>query len=199
MWLFSIAAAHGDLKAVGLMPGMAILELKGERLVLRQGQEKNGVKLIESSSQEALVEWQGEQQALTLGVSLTGSYKPPVQQEVRLMRHENGHYFTRVKVNGRWIEALVDTGATGISMNENVARSLGINWASGVQRRSSTAAGIVKIYVVGGNTIQVGDIVKYNLPVTVHKGNFPDITLLGMSFLNTVSMREENGVLILKD
>lgn len=197
-WFFSIPL-WADLQAVGLMNGMAIVELNGQRLVLREGQEKSGVKLLQSDNREAKVMYQGREQRLQLGVSVTSSYKAPQKEEVRLSRSDNGHYLAKIKVNGHWIESLVDTGATTISINSNMAKRMGLNYASGRRARSSTAAGIVNVFVLSGNVVQLGGITRYNVPVTVHEGDFPSIALLGMSFLNQVSMREENGMLILTD
>ena len=197
-WFF-ISLSWGDIQAVGLMNGMAIIEYNGERLVLRNGQEKSGVKLIESNNSEAVVLFNGRREVLQLGLSVTSGYKAPTQEVVRLSRAENGHYFTDIKINGKTVPSLVDTGATNLAISGSLARKIGLNYAGGQKSRSSTAAGIVPTYVIKADKVQLGGITKYNVTVNVLEGDFPEVPLLGMSFLNQVKMREENGMLVLTD
>lgn len=190
---------NADLQAVGLMKGMAILELNGQRLTLRKGESKQGVKLIESNSKQALVNYNGTEMTLSLGVSVASGYSAPIQDTVKLYRESNGHYFTQVKINGKAVNALVDTGATTIALSSKLAKQLGINYASGRKGKSSTAGGVVDSYLLRVDKVEVGAITKYGVKVSVIEGDFPDITLLGMSFLNLLSMKEDGGVLTLKD
>ena len=43
----------------------------------------------------------------------------------------------------------------------------------------------------------MGGIKKYGVPISVVEGSFPEIPLLGMSFLNRLTMNEKDGVLTL--
>ena len=195
--LFAYAQVQADMQAVGLMQGMAILEVDGQRVVIRNGQTKQGVTLITADSKEAIVKYKGKQLTLQLGLSVTSSYAEPVAEKVRLYRADNGHYFTRIKINGRTINTLVDTGATKVAMSSDVAKSLGINYASGRKGKSSTAGGLVTSYSLTADHIQMGGIKKYGVPISVVEGSFPEIPLLGMSFLNRLTMNEKDGVLTL--
>jgi len=193
------APTQADVLAVGLMQGMAILEVDGKRVVIKAGQTRSGVKLIESNSRQAIIEMNGQQETLMLGVSLTGSYSEPTKSVVRLPRGENGHYFASARINGHSIRVLVDTGASFIGLSSQTAKKLGINYASGKRGRSSTANGIVKNYTLRLDHVQIGGIKLYGVMASVIEGDFPDIPLLGMSFLNKVKMNEEQGMLILTD
>jgi hypothetical protein len=42
--LLATFLCQANIQAVGLMPGMAILEKDGQRLVIKAGQEKQGIK-----------------------------------------------------------------------------------------------------------------------------------------------------------
>ena len=194
-----LCAAHikASVLAVGLMNGMAILEVDGQRVVIKAGQTKAGIKLVESNSGHAIVEINGRQQTLLLGVSLSGSYSESTQPVVRLPRAENGHYFASARINGHAIRVLVDTGASFIGLSSEAAKKLGINYASGKRGRSSTANGIVNNYILRLDHVQIGGIKLYGVMASVIEGNFPDIPLLGMSFLNRVKMHEEQGMLVL--
>lgn len=193
----SACIVNANIQAVGLMTNMAIIEVDGQRVTLRKGEVKQGVTLLESNSKEALVEYNGKRTRLSLGLSVASTYAKPATEEVRLYRENNGHYFARVKVNGKTIDALVDTGATNVAMSSDVAMKLGINYASGQKGQSSTAGGLVNSYSLRANHVQIGGIKKYGVMLTVIEGSFPEIPLLGMSFLNQMSMSEDGGVLTL--
>jgi aspartyl protease family protein len=189
--------ALGNIQAVGLMQNMAILEVHGQRIVIRKGETKQGVKLIESDSKQAQVEYKGNKLTLSLGVSVTSQYAEPVREQIRLYRAKNGHYFSQVKINGKTVNTLLDTGATTVALSSDMAKQLGINYAKGKKGRSTTAGGIVTSYHLRADHIQIGGIKKYGVRLSVIEGRFPAIPLLGMSFLNQLSLNEDNGVLIL--
>lgn len=190
---------HGDVLAVGLMKNMAILESQGERFTLRAGQEKNGIQLISSTSREAVVLYQGKEQILPLGASLASSYAAPSLKSVRIPRANNGQYFVPVKVNGRSVKMLVDTGATSVAMSSRTAKKLGINYAKGRKSRSATAGGIVPSYSFTLDSVQVGGIKRYGIRASVIEGNHPLYPLLGMSFLNQLKITDEEGMMVLSE
>ena len=191
--------AHAQVQAVGLMPGMAILEVDGKRVTIKKGQSRAGVKLISSNSKEAVIVINGKEEVLELGASVVGEYAKATTTVVRLPRDGSGHYFATAKINGRSIKMMVDTGATHIALSSDMAKKLGINYKQGIKGRSSTAGGIVNSYKLKLDHIQIGGIKRYNVLAGVIEGSFPDIPLLGMSFLNQVKIHEEQGMLILTD
>lgn len=188
-----------DVTAVGLMPGMAILEKQGQRIIIKSGQTKQGITLIQADSNSATIELNGRQQILPLGASVASGYAPRAGGQVRIAKGQNGQYFTDVRVNGQLVNMLVDTGASHIALSEQHARQLGIDYSQGQRGRSSTAGGIVNSYRVQLNQVTVGEITRYNVQATVVQGNFPSIPLLGMSFLNQLSIKEEQGMLMLSE
>jgi aspartyl protease family protein len=197
--LFVTFVSQAGIQAVGLMPGMAILEKDGQRLVIKAGQEKEGVTLIRSDSEQCVVEINGTRQTLLLGASLASGYAAPQKTEVRLQQDFSGHYFTDVKINGRSVRMLVDTGATNVALSGDMARKLGIAYAKGQRGRSSTAGGIVNSYYVRVNKLSMHGITRYNVPVNVIEGAHPDIPLLGMSFLSQLKIQQDNGELVISE
>ncbi len=198
--LFFLAfPAQAQVQAVGLMPGMAILEVDGKRITIKKGQSRSGVKLISANSKEAVIIINGKEEVLELGASVVGSYAQASKTIVRLPRGEGGHYFTMARINGRSIKMMVDTGATHIAFSSDTAKKLGINYKEGVKGRSSTAGGIVNSYRLKLDHIQIGGIKRYGVLAGIIEGSFPSIPLLGMSFLNQVKINEEQGMLILTD
>jgi aspartyl protease family protein len=202
VWLFVFlfsAQLQANIVAVGLMQGMAILEVEGKRVTLKVGQTRSGVTLIESDSRQALIKYQGKQEVLLLGASIVSSYTQAKRGVVRLGRGENGHYFTSARINGHKVKMLVDTGASHIALSGQMAKRMGINYASGQKGKSSTAGGIVTSYTLKLDQVQVGSIKRYSVLASVIEGAYPSTPLLGMSFLNQIKMHEDQRMLILTD
>lgn len=197
--LFAFQQAHADILAVGLMKNMAILEVMGEKVVLKAGQSKSGVSLLSANSKEAVIMYNGQKQVLGLGTSLASEYSAPIVKSVRLPRGQRGQYYTSVKVNGRSVKMLVDTGASSVAMSSQTAKSLGINYRDGKKIRSATASGIVPSFSFKLDSVQVGGIKRYSVRASVIEGNHPDIPLLGMSFLNSLKISEDQGMMVLTE
>ncbi len=84
-------------------------------------------------------------------------------------------------------------------MSGREARRLGIDYrVVGTPGQSSTASGIDKIYVINLDRVRVGDIDLRNVKGAVHDGDFPPVTLLGMSFLGRLNIRQNGQVLELE-
>jgi len=190
---------YANVKAVGLMSNMAILEKDGQRLVIKAGQEKQGVKLISSDSQQCVIEMNGKRQTLALGASLASGYSAPQGKQVRLPKGPRGQYFSDVKINGRTVRMLVDTGATNVALSGDTARQLGISYANGIRGRSATAGGIVHSFLVRVNEVNLQGITRYNVAVNVIEGSHPNIPLLGMSFLGQLKMTQDQGELVISE
>jgi aspartyl protease family protein len=118
---------------------------------------------------------------------------------VMIRRGGSGHFQLEALVDGRRMEFLVDTGATGVALRESDAASIGIRPGNrDYTTRSITANGIVRVAPVVLDRVEVGDIVVHNVVAVV----FPDQTLgqnlLGMSFLSRVRWQQDNGRLVLE-
>jgi len=102
-------------------------------------------------------------------------------------------------INGYPVKFIVDTGATLVSMSGREAKRLGIDYrVTGRRGQSSTASGITEIFTVTLDRVKVGDIELRNVGGAVHDGDFPPATLLGMSFLSRLNMRQDGQALELE-
>ncbi len=104
-------------------------------------------------------------------------------------------YITTAEINGRQIQVLVDTGASSVAMSETHANALGIDHYNGTPIRTVTASGEASARLVTLNSVSVGGIRVDNVRSAVVDGDFPQMVLLGMSFLQHVKMQDENGLL----
>ncbi len=105
-------------------------------------------------------------------------------RKVAIAMGENGHFFGEFKLNGRRIDALVDTGATAVAINVSTARRIGIQLhANDMTQRVNTANGTAKAAVVLIDRLEVGRISVDNVQAVVLEDDALSGTLIGMSFL----------------
>ena len=182
----------------GLFKDKAIVTIDGKQRVLRTGKTSpEGALLIESNSREAIIEINGQQEIYTLGTHIGSNYAPSTDgKKLIIAPDSSGMYSISGTINGYHVPFVVDTGATLVSMNSNVAKKLGIDYKlDGEEGQSYTASGKDKIYIINLKKVKVGDIELHNVEGAVHEGNFPVITLLGMSFLGKLDMKREGQIL----
>lgn len=185
----------------GLFKNKAIVTIDGKQRVLRKGKASpEGALLLESNSKEAIIEIDGEQKTYTLGSHIGGNFTAPTGGKKLILTPDSaGMYNVSGSINGSHVAFVVDTGATLVSMNSNIAKKLGIDYKmTGKEGHSYTASGKSKIYKINLKKVKIGDIEIHNVEGAVHEGNFPVITLLGMSFLGKLDMKREGRILELQ-
>ncbi len=188
-----------DVSVVALFPGKAMLVVdKGKPRTLRAGETYAGVKLISSSSEEAIISINGKQQRLHIGEGVYSALS--VQSErptVVLTPDRNGHFVSSGSINGASVRFLVDTGATLVSMSVEEARRAGVNYLAGERGISQTANGVTPVYRVKLGQVTLGDITLHDIDGAVHENSALPVVLLGMSFLGKLEMRREGQSLTL--
>jgi aspartyl protease family protein len=121
----------------------------------------------------------------------------PVGGGVELERSSDGHFYADVEVNGTRIHALVDTGATGIALSREDARSVGVATSIGMNDVVGEGAdGAVHGEVVTLDRIQLGEKKAEKMPAIVL--NSGGQSLLGQEFLSkfdTVQIQGDKMVL----
>jgi aspartyl protease family protein len=196
---FSQAVVSAEIVIMGLFNGMVILTVDGEKRKLRNGQVSvEGVKLIESDSEKAILEINGKRETHSLGTHISSTYEKPLQSEAQIWP-KDGMYLTSGSINGQTIDFLVDTGASFVVMNSSTARKLGIDYRyTGIKGMASTANGDVVTYNLKLKSVQVGNIKLKNIQGAVIEGNSPSQVLLGNSFLNRLEMSRKGRMMQLK-
>lgn len=188
-----------DIQVNGLFSGSAVLVINGKQRLLKQGQTSpEGVTLLESNSQQAVLLVDDTQLVLGLSDRISASFQAAEKAEVRIPRADNGHYYVSGHINGRPVDFMVDTGASAVAMNMQDAERLGVNFRRGIKGSASTAGGIVNAYHVDLDKLSIGNIIVHQVRATVVIGNFPTQVLLGNSFLGQVEMSEEAGVMVMR-
>ena len=122
--------------------------------------------------------------------------------ETRFMalRGADDHFHLDGSIDGTPVTFMVDTGASIVAMDRATARSVGVDVARlRFSQKVMTANGLASAAPVTLKTVKVGGIVRHNVQAAVTDGDF-GTTLLGMSFLNTLTSFDFRGErLILTD
>jgi aspartyl protease family protein len=120
---------------------------------------------------------------------------------VELRAGAHGHFFSRIHVNGRAVQAMVDTGASIVALTYEDARNAGIHVRDGdYSHRVSTANGVARVALVTLDSVALDDIVVRDVRAAVAEPGKLTKTLLGMSFLGQLRRAEmSRGVLVLEE
>jgi aspartyl protease family protein len=111
---------------------------------------------------------------------------------VEIRRSVDGHYHWPGRINGRAVDFLVDTGATGTAIPARMARELGLASIGSVE--SSTAGGRVVGQVVSADVALEGGVRAERLRVVALPG-LDEHPLLGMDVLGRLHWQQRDGVL----
>jgi len=107
---------------------------------------------------------------------------------VRFRRSMGGSFLVAGDVNGGKVKFIFDTGATSVVLTVEDARRAGID----IEKLRynvpvSTANGEAKAAFASINTITIGNIERQNISAFVAQDGLLDTSLLGMSFLETLT------------
>lgn len=193
------AFAVGAIEVQALMNDAALLRIGNEQHMLRSGQRSpEGVLLVSADTHRAIIEVDGQRKELKLSQRISGSFAAADTSEVRIDRNARAQYMTTANINGHLTTVIVDTGANVVALSGTQAALLGIDYHRGMPARVTTASGVVDAYSIQLDNVAVGGVSVPYVSAMVTDGDFPTVILLGMTFLQRVGMREENGALFLK-
>ena len=182
------SAAATNVDVVGLFPNKAVVVINGGKpRTLSIGQTTSeGVRLLSADSDSATFEIDGKRETLTPGQGgaiATGAPSSNERKKVVLTADARGHFFT--------------TGATTIALSSEEAKRTGVNYLAGRRVLTQTANGVVPVYRVRLDAVEIGGITLRNIDGIVIEGGRLPVALLGMSFLNRMEMRRDGDTLML--
>jgi len=114
---------------------------------------------------------------------------------VVLKRGLDGHYRAEAMINGKKVNVLVDTGATGVAISQRLADELGLKSRNAI--RTMTANGETVAYMTRLESVKLGGIEAKNVAAVIAPGLGGD-ALLGMSFLARMDVRLYQGTMTIK-
>lgn len=116
-----------------------------------------------------------------------------VGSEIVLTRARDGHFYANLNINDVEVNFVVDTGATGVVINRDDARRIGIKDEDLVFfGRAQTANGMVETAPVWLETVEFAGRLDRGLRASVNGGDL-GTSLLGMSYLSKFSKIEIAG------
>lgn len=196
--LLSAEVFSTSVEVQGLLKNAAVIKIDGQAVMLRAGERRQGVTLISADSRQAVLEINGQRQTLGISQRINSAYTVQQKREVGIARNPQNAYTTYASINGQRFLVLVDTGASQVALNSRQADRLGIDYRQGTPVLVSTASGRARAYQTRLRTVDVGGIVVSSVPAMVIEGDFPEIVLLGMTYLEHVKIREEQGTMYLQ-
>jgi aspartyl protease family protein len=191
-----------DVAVVGLFANKAVVVIDGGKpLTLSVGDTTpEGVRLISADSESATFEIDGKRETITPGqhgAIATSAPSNSGRKKVVLTADSRGHFFTVGSINGVSTRFMVDTGATTIALSSEEAKRTGVNYLAGRKVLTQTANGVVPVYRVRLDAVDIGGIKLSNIDAIVIEGGRLPVALLGMSFLNRMEMRRDGDTLML--
>jgi aspartyl protease family protein len=195
-------AASADVSVVGLFANKAVVVIDGGKpRTLSVGQTTpEGVRLISADSESATFEIDGKRETLTPGQGgpvASNAPRDSGRKKVVITADSRGHFFTTGSINGVSMRFMVDTGATTIALSSEEAKRTGVNYLAGRRVPTQTANGIVPVYRVRLDVVDVGGITLRNVDAIVIEGGRLPVALLGMSFLNRMNRSSDGDTLTL--
>jgi len=111
---------------------------------------------------------------------------------LEIRRSDDGHYHWPGRIDGRRVDFLIDTGATGTAIPASLADDLKLESLGTV--RSSTAGGVVTGQIVRADVELQGGVKVERLQI-VALPRLGDSPLLGMDVLGKLHWQQRDGVL----
>ena len=111
---------------------------------------------------------------------------------VEIRRSDDGHYHWPGRINGRSVDFLIDTGATGTAIPAALARELRLESLGEVE--SNTAGGVVTGHIVRAD-IELRGGVRVDRLRVVALPQLGDSPLLGMDVLGKLRWQQRDAVL----
>jgi aspartyl protease family protein len=123
----------------------------------------------------------------------------PLGRSVLVPADERGHFLAAFKINGRQINAMIDTGATVVALNLSTARKAGISISSGdFTHEVETANGKARVAVIQIADLAIGRIALKDVQAVVLDDKALQTNLIGMSFLKRLDKYQvQDGNLML--
>lgn len=185
----------------GMLGGKALLIVDGSPPKgVAVGETHKGVKVVSTEGDVAVLEIAGKRHSLRVGdapASVGGGGATGASgNKIVLPVGTGGHFYATGQINGRTVQMLVDTGATGVAISAADAERIGIDYKSGRPMQASTANGVINGWRVTLASVRVGDVVVREVDAAVTSGSMPYV-LLGNSFLGRFQMTRTNDQMVL--
>lgn len=187
----------------GLMGAQALFVIDGVPRVLRAGAQVDGVKVLAVGPDGADVDVAGRRERLSvgatarLGSSSAGGRGVGGAGSVVLKAGANGLYPLEVRIQGKGVQGVVDSGASLVALPARMAAALGLAGTGGQAVQLQTAAGPTRGKRVLIPEVQVGEHVVRNVEAVLVEGELPT-ALWGHSLLKAFKVQAQGDRMTLQ-
>ena len=182
-----------------------MLSVNGARAkIIKIEQVYKGVKLIQSSTEQAVIEIAGQRETvrlnsgLVLSRSLGAKSLAGSKKSTQIFADNRGFFRSRGSINGQSLEFLVDTGANLVVLSGDHADRINLDYQEGARSYATTASGKAPMYLINLDKVSFDGIELNDIQAGVIVGGFPQVPLLGMTFLEKLDMNRSGDVMVLK-
>lgn len=193
--LLPLAARAVTLTYLAAMGSKAMINIDGQRVLLAVGQTAQNVRLVSLTPDVATVLIDGRQRQLHLGEGYTPVSKG--NDKLILSPDARGMYFTSLVVGDTSVRAMIDTGASYLTITRSMADRMRISYKDGQRGVTQTANGIVQTWLVSVPEIRLDTVTVYNVATAVLDTNDSPAALVGMSVMQQFDVRRENNMMLL--
>jgi len=189
-----------DVRVVAVTPGRSadVVIERGPPVTIEVGETVEGVKLLRSDRNGAVVSIDGSTKTLPLVADPASVGDSSGSGNVTLEADPHGQFFTSGTVNGRAVRFVVDTGATLTTLSRADAQRIGLDYRGGTPVRTTTANGVVNGWRMSLDSVRVGDATVRDVDAMVVDNDTLPVGLLGMSFLGRFDMHRQGSTLVLR-
>src|SRR5690606_17519430 len=141
----------------------------------------------------------GQRCTLNMRNRIAATFAEPEQKEDQIARNRNHQYLTTDGINGPQMMVPVSRGANRVALTGAKERRRGIDHLpTGAQERVGTAGGVVQGENVVLDEVSIGGISARYVEAYVIDSDSPTQVLLGMTYLQHVTLRERDGIMYLR-
>ncbi|MEY2654949.1 MAG: hypothetical protein RLZZ524_1977 [Pseudomonadota bacterium] len=206
--LQALPATAQNVSYSGRMGDRALLVIDGAPRTLALGQEAQGVKLLMLDGENATVMIRNQRLSLRMGAQPASVGALPAAaeasapardsgQRIVLGAGSDGHFQVNGSIGGKPVRFLVDTGATAVSMSQQEADRLGLNWRAGKRVAMQTANGVTPAWRLSIDRVRIGEVELHQVDAVVGAQDMP-VVLLGNSFLSRFRMQRDGEQMVLE-
>ncbi len=182
----------------GILGSKALLVVDGSApRALAAGESHQGVTVVAVGREDATVEVAGQRRRLLMGEAPVSVRSSTAGQRVVLRADSTGHFGGGGAINGRFMQYMVDTGASLVAIGQPDAERLGLAFRSGQPVLLSTANGQVQGWRIKLDTVRIGDVDVYGVDAVVTPQAMPFV-LLGNSMLAEFQMTRSRSEMVLE-
>lgn len=116
--------------------------------------------------------------------------------QLLLKADQSGHYRLTGAINGVAVQLMLDTGASRITIPQNIAEQLGLS--SRTYSQVNTAAGPITVGNDQIDNLQMGPITLHKLAVFINPAMDGSEILVGMNALSRLEIRQKDRQLMLQ-